>query len=73
MVDTNQADESREGACELRFEREVAAVSASYRLALSSARFRGRIGSRRGSGPGSSLEFQDFREYAPGDDLRHVD
>lgn len=73
MVDTNQGDESREGTAELRFEREVAAVAASYRLAMSSARFRGRIGSRRGSGPGSSMEFHEFRDYAPGDDLRHVD
>ncbi|MFT4512975.1 MAG: hypothetical protein ACI89X_001496 [Planctomycetota bacterium] len=73
MVDTNQADELRDGAPEQRFEREVAAVQVSYRLAMSAARFRGRIGSRRGSGPGSSLEFHDFRDYAPGDDLRHVD
>lgn len=33
----------------------------------------GRIGERLGSGTGSSLEFQDYRAYAPGDDLRHVD
>lgn len=33
----------------------------------------GRIGERLGSGTGSSLEFQDYRSYAPGDDLRHVD
>jgi uncharacterized protein (DUF58 family) len=33
----------------------------------------GRIGERLGSGTGSSLEFQDYRPYAPGDDLRHVD
>ena len=33
----------------------------------------GRIGERLGSGTGSSLEFQDYRWYAPGDDLRHVD
>ena len=26
-----------------------------------------------GRGPGSSLEFLDFRDYVPGDDLRHVD
>jgi len=26
-----------------------------------------------GSGTGSSLEFQDYRQYAAGDDLRHVD
>jgi uncharacterized protein (DUF58 family) len=33
----------------------------------------GRIGERLGSGTGSSLEFQEYRSYAPGDDLRHVD
>ena len=33
----------------------------------------GRVGERLGSGTGSSLEFQDYRPYAPGDDLRHVD
>jgi uncharacterized protein (DUF58 family) len=33
----------------------------------------GRIGERLGSGTGSSLEFQDYRPYAAGDDLRHVD
>ena len=30
-------------------------------------------GERLGAGTGSSLEFQDYRPYAPGDDLRHVD
>ena len=34
---------------------------------------RGRVGERLGSGTGSSLEFQDYRPYVPGDDLRHVD
>ena len=52
---------------------EVAAVAPRYRLALGSARYRGRAGVRRGHGVGSSLEFHDFRDYAPGDDLRHVD
>jgi uncharacterized protein (DUF58 family) len=33
----------------------------------------GRVGERLGSGTGSSLEFQDYRPYVPGDDLRHVD
>jgi uncharacterized protein (DUF58 family) len=33
----------------------------------------GRVGERMGSGTGSSLEFQDYRPYAAGDDLRHVD
>jgi uncharacterized protein (DUF58 family) len=34
---------------------------------------RGRAGERLGAGTGASLEFQDYRTYAPGDDLRHVD
>ena len=33
----------------------------------------GRVGERLGTGTGSSLEFQDYRSYVPGDDLRHVD
>lgn len=33
----------------------------------------GRLGERLGAGAGSSLEFQDYRQYAAGDDLRHVD
>jgi uncharacterized protein (DUF58 family) len=54
-------------------EQEVAAVAGAYHLALAGNRYRGRIGRRRGVGPGSSLEFHDYRDYAPGDDLRHVD
>ena len=38
------------------------------RLAL-----RGSVGSRLGSRAGESLEFQDYRDYAPGDDLRNLD
>src|SRR5687768_10051569 len=34
---------------------------------------RGRAGERLGAGTGASLEFQDYRTYEPGDDLRHVD
>jgi uncharacterized protein (DUF58 family) len=33
----------------------------------------GGLGERLGRGTGSSLEFMDYREYVPGDDLRHVD
>jgi hypothetical protein len=50
-----------------------AGVVARYRLRLSPHRMRGRIGDRRGSGVGSSMEFHDYRDYAPGDDLRHLD
>ncbi|MBL8728112.1 MAG: DUF58 domain-containing protein [Planctomycetes bacterium] len=52
---------------------EVAAAVGRYRLALGSVRFRGRSGARRGRSVGSSMEFLDFRDYVPGDDLRHVD
>ena len=48
-------------------------VAAAFRLALPRAPIGGRLGERLGSGTGSSLEFQEYRQYAPGDDLRHVD
>jgi uncharacterized protein (DUF58 family) len=48
-------------------------AAASVRLAMPRTPLRGRTGERLGSGTGSSLEFQDYRPYAPGDDLRHVD
>lgn len=33
----------------------------------------GRSGGRRSLGKGSSVEFADFREYLPGDDIRRID
>lgn len=48
-------------------------MAGRYRLQLRARRFRGRSGARRGHGVGSSQEFFDFRDYAPGDDLRHLD
>lgn len=33
----------------------------------------GRSGELLGRGAGSSIEFQEYREYRPGDDLRHLD
>jgi uncharacterized protein (DUF58 family) len=47
--------------------------AAAVRLALPRTPIGGRVGERLGSGTGSSLEFQDYRSYEPGDDLRHVD
>lgn len=47
--------------------------AARVRLALPRLPIGGRVGERLGSGTGSSLEFQDYRSYEPGDDLRHVD
>jgi len=47
--------------------------AAAYRLTTPRTPIGGRVGERLGAGTGSSLEFQDYRPYAPGDDLRHVD
>ncbi len=44
-----------------------------WRLVLPTHPLAGRAGDRLGHGTGSSLEFMDFRDYVPGDDLRHVD
>ena len=44
-----------------------------YRLALPRAALRGRNGVRLGVGAGASLDFHDYRDYHPGDDLRHLD
>ena len=48
-------------------------AAAGFRLAMPRTPISGRIGERLGAATGSSLEFQDYRPYAPGDDLRHVD
>lgn len=51
----------------------VYGVAGTFRLAMPRTPVGGRLGERLGSGTGSSLEFQDYRQYTPGDDLRHVD
>ena len=48
-------------------------AAARFRIAVPRTPIGGRVGERLGAGTGSSLEFQDYRPYAPGDDLRHVD
>jgi uncharacterized protein (DUF58 family) len=48
-------------------------AAAAFRLAMPRTPVGGRVGERLGSGTGSSLEFQDYRPYAAGDDIRHVD
>lgn len=54
-------------------DREIARAVRRYQLAhpdLSSRRPHGEL---LGRGFGSSREFQDYRQYTPGDDLRHLD
>lgn len=55
----------------MRAELEMAARA--FRLAWPRAPLSGRAGERLGRAAGSSLEFMDYRDYQPGDDLRHVD
>ncbi len=51
----------------------AAAVCAEkLRLPLRSRVWRGQAGEFQGAGVGSSLDFQDHRNYAPGDDPRHI-
>jgi uncharacterized protein (DUF58 family) len=50
-----------------------AALGAGFRLALVARQRGGRSGTRLGLGVGSSLEFEDYRDYQPGDDLRRLD
>ncbi len=52
---------------------EASVAARAWRLVLPSHPLAGRLGDRLGRGTGSSLEFMDFRDYVPGDDLRHVD
>lgn len=43
-----------------------------FRLPLRQQSWRGMAGDYAGQGTGSSLDFQDHRAYAPGDDPRHI-
>ena len=52
---------------------DAAVAARAWRLVLPSHPLAGRLGDRLGRGTGSSLEFMDYRDYVPGDDLRHVD
>jgi uncharacterized protein (DUF58 family) len=49
------------------------AAGLRYRLALPREAMRGVGGSWLGTRSGASLDFQDYRDYHPGDDLRHID
>jgi len=44
-----------------------------WSLAVPRSAARGLAGPRLGRRPGSSLDFQEYRDYRPGDDLRHLD
>ncbi len=57
----------------MRSDPEVQRVVSRYRLGLPKLPSLGRSGELLGRGVGSSLEFQEHREYRPGDDLRHLD
>jgi len=48
------------------------AAAARWRLPFSRQAWRGLSGNWLGAGAGSSLDFQDHRNYVPGDDPRHI-
>ena len=48
-------------------------LAAKYKFVLPVSPFRGLPGDHLAKGVGSSVEFQDFRHYVPGDDPRHID
>src|SRR6187431_2513125 len=52
---------------------EVQRAVGSYQLGLPRMPVAGRSGELLGRATGSSLEFQEYREYTPGDDVRHID
>ena len=51
----------------------VARAAAGRTIRLPTGPHRGRSGDVRSSSVGSSLELHDFRQYQPGDDVRHID
>ncbi len=50
-----------------------AALGSRFRLSLLASPRGGRAGMRLGRGVGSSLEFEEYRDYQPGDDVRRLD
>jgi len=52
---------------------EVQKVVNTFRLGTPRVPVAGQSGEILGRHTGSSLEFQEFREYTPGDDIRHLD
>ena len=57
----------------MRFDPEVQQAAARFQLGLPRMPVAGRSGELLGRGTGSSLEFQEYREYQIGDDIRHLD
>lgn len=53
--------------------RHAESAAAAYALRPPAALTRGPAGVYLGSGSGTSIDFHDFRQYQPGDDLRRVD
>jgi uncharacterized protein (DUF58 family) len=54
-------------------QREIAHLAERICLPFRSRAWRGASGSWQGRNHGSSVDFQDHRAYAPGDDPRHID
>jgi uncharacterized protein (DUF58 family) len=54
-------------------QREIARLVGQVCLPFRSRAWRGPAGAWQGRGQGSSVDFQDHRAYAPGDDPRHLD
>lgn len=57
----------------MRRDSEVQQAVARFQLGLPRMPVSGRSGELLGRGTGSSLEFQEHRQYQPGDDIRHLD
>lgn len=56
-----------------RHDPDVLRAVSMYQLGLPRMPVSGRSGELLGRGTGTSLEFQEYREYMPGDDIRHLD
>ena len=64
------AFDARAGRAALSLGREI---GLQHRLVVPRESMRGLAGARLGLEAGASLDFHDYREYQPGDDLRHLD
>src|SRR6476620_5680402 len=53
--------------------REGEQLGLRYALQIPQVAASGVVGSRLGRRAGSSIDFQDYREYQPGDDIRFID